>query len=542
MSFLPAKLKLSNSGVKHQIMVLVSVGILAMALISSFLTSWVTTKNARQRLISEGMHITSGFAEQSILAMLFESPDNAKDSAAAALSFPNVIHVSLHKPDGDLLLLEEANGVSQEFDDTRMTRVRRSKSQSPNLDEEQVEVLEGREHIHIRAPIYEPRADNEEFIFAGNDVPRKFLGFADVVLSKEELNAQRVTTIVQNSVVSIVLALLLLLVLHKVISRITTPLSELSTLMREQDSETETSRAEVTGPIEIQDIARAFNAMMDVLDERDLRLRNQNDGLENQVRARTRELVEARDAAIRASQHKSAFLANMSHELRTPLNAVLGYTNMVIEDIQDGELCQERCIDDLSRVENAGKHLLSMINNILDLAKIEAGRMDLEFDDVDIKQLLRQVEDTILPLVKSGQNQLKIQLSTDSSPLVMDPVKLRQILVNLLGNACKFTKSGTITLQVDHSEKALKCAVTDTGIGMNEEQLERIFTAFKQADMTTTKTFGGTGLGLTISQRLCALMGTDIKVTSAMGEGSCFYFTIPLPMQEHQPEEEALAS
>ena len=527
---------------RRQIMILVSVGILVLALVSSLITAWVNSENERDQLVRQSLQLTEGFAEQSVLAMLFESAENAQDSAAATLSFPNVVHVLLRKPDGGVLL-DKGGMFDGEFDSDEIRHEAMEELMHSNSPGDNAQLIhETSDYLYFCAPILERRPDSHAGIFVGSDDMSNRIGYAHVMVSKAALKAHRITTIVQNSAVSLALAVLMLLVLQKVISRITTPLSELSTLMREQDAETETSRVAVKGPIEIQDMARAFNAMMDVLDKRDLRLRNQNDTLENQVRARTRQLIDARDAAILASKHKSAFLANMSHELRTPMNAVLGYTSMVIEDMRAGTFHIEGCLDDLSRVDNAGKHLLSMINNILDLAKIEAGRMELELDTVDIRQLVRQVEDTVLPMITERNNKIELDVTTDDSTLVMDPVKLRQILVNLLSNATKFTEDGVITIKVEHNQDALHCAVIDNGVGMDDEQQQRIFRAFKQADMTTTKNFGGTGLGLTISQRLCTLMGGTIRVISAPGKGSCFYFTIPLPVQEHQEDEDTPVS
>ncbi len=528
----------------RQIMLLVSVGIFSLALITALLTAWVTSKNSRDQLVDQGLQLTESFAEQSVLALLFGSAENAEESVANTLSFPNVMHIALRTFDGKVLLHEGDHSA----DIVKALNMSAQLKTNINGDDEVIvtETIlfsETDDHICFRSPVFERRFNNDEIgVIVGDVQEPNLLGYADIIISKAALNAQRTTTILQNTGVSVVLAILILFVLQKVLSRVTTPLSELSTLMREQDAEKETSRVAVKGPIEIQDMARAFNIMMDVIDERDLRLRNQNDDLENQVKVRTRELLEARDRAIQASKHKSAFLANMSHELRTPMNAVLGYTSMVIEDVRGGSFDPNDCINDLNRVENAGQHLLSMINNILDLAKIEAGRMELECDMVELKQLARQVEDTVFPLIKSKHNQFQKEVITDGSPLWMDPVKLRQILVNLLSNAAKFTESGVITLKIEHKEDALFCSVTDTGIGMDEEQQQRIFKAFKQADMTTTKNFGGTGLGLTISQRLCTLMGGVIEVQSKLGEGSVLYFTIPLPLQEHQEEDEAQAS
>jgi len=525
-------------GFKHQIMLLVSVGILLLALVSALLTAWVTAKNSRDYLVEQGLQLTESFAEQSVLALLFGSAENAEDVVASTLSFPNVMHVALLTQEGRVLLHEGDHSFDAKKNPDAIKGNRRGNSLQGSK-RGTVLFSETHDYLSFRSPIFERRLDERIGVIVSDKQPENLLGFADVSISKAALNSQRVTTVVQNIGVSFVLAILILLVLKKILSRITTPLSELSNLMREQDAETETSRVVVKGPIEIQDMARAFNAMMDVLDERDLRLKNQNDDLENQVRVRTLELVGARDAAIQASKHKSAFLANMSHELRTPMNAVLGYTGMVIEDARDGSFNVDSCISDLNRVENAGKHLLSMINNILDLAKIEAGRMELECDRVDINELARQVEDTVLPLIKNGQNKFEADVTSDGSILWMDQVKLRQILVNLLSNAAKFTEAGTITLKIEHSVDALFCSVIDTGIGMDEEQQQRIFRAFKQADMTTTKNFGGTGLGLTISQRLCALMGGNIEVQSAPEKGSVLYFTLPLPLQEHQEAADA---
>ena len=490
-------------------------------------------------MVDQGLQLTESFAEQSVLALLFGSAENVEESVVNTLSFPNVMHVQLISFDGKTLLHEGDHSADGE----KKERKTRRGGQTKLAVTKTVLFSETDSYIYFRSPVLERRFNDDEIgVIVGDVQEPNLLGYADIIISKAALNAQRTTTILQNTGVSVVLAILILFVLQKVLSRVTTPLSELSTLMREQDAEKETSRVVVRGPIEIQDMARAFNIMMDVIDERDLRLRNQNDDLENQVKVRTRELLEARDRAIQASKHKSAFLANMSHELRTPMNAVLGYTSMVIEDVRGGSFDPNDCINDLNRVENAGQHLLSMINNILDLAKIEAGRMELECDMVELKQLARQVEDTVFPLIKSKHNQFQKEVITDGSPLWMDPVKLRQILVNLLSNAAKFTESGVITLKIEHKEDALFCSVTDTGIGMDEEQQQRIFKAFKQADMTTTKNFGGTGLGLTISQRLCTLMGGVIEVQSKLGEGSVLYFTIPLPLQEHQEEDEAQAS
>ncbi|MCO4745717.1 MAG: response regulator [Proteobacteria bacterium] len=244
------------------------------------------------------------------------------------------------------------------------------------------------------------------------------------------------------------------------------------------------------------------------------------------------ELTEARDQALDASRAKSSFLANMSHELRTPLNAILGYSEMLSEEAEDIE--RPDMVDDLSRIHGAGKHLLALINGILDLSKIEAGRMELYIETVQVSRLVDDVIQTIQPLATKSNSRLKVQISSEISTMRSDLTKVRQTLFNLLSNACKFTENGEIGLQVtsEPSEDPeepnfVVFRVTDTGIGMSKKQMERLFQDFTQADSSTTRKYGGTGLGLAISQRFARMMGGDIEVESAKGVGSTFIMRLP---------------
>ena len=234
-----------------------------------------------------------------------------------------------------------------------------------------------------------------------------------------------------------------------------------------------------------------------------------------------RQLKRARDEALEASRAKSRFLANMSHELRTPLNAVIGYSEMLLEDSDDDT---SQFSTDLERIRSAGKHLLTLINDILELSKIEARRMSIHTEPFELRPLCEEVIDTIAPLIEESGNELILQLPDESTTMVSDPTKVRQILFNLLGNAAKFTEDGTVRLTVLEDEKADKIVfvVEDTGIGMNEEQLDRVFDAFQQADTSTTRQFGGTGLGLTITDHFCTLLDGSIDVESEQGEGTTF--------------------
>ncbi|MDP1526787.1 MAG: ATP-binding protein [Rhodocyclaceae bacterium] len=337
---------------------------------------------------------------------------------------------------------------------------------------------------------------------------------------------------------------LLLFLSFLVARRIVRPVAMLEATARALHGGELGARMAMTGPSEVVEVAKAFNAMADSVQaytkklEAEIKahqraealLQESREGLEALVEERTQALTIAKETAEKANRAKSTFLANMSHELRTPMNAIMGMTDLALRHTEDPKLQ-----DQLSKVLQASRHLLAVINDILDISKIEADRLTLEAVSFKFGEVL----ENLMSLTGHRASEKKLKLLLDLTPeinhlaLLGDPLRLGQILLNLTGNALKFTEHGSITVRTrlleNHPDSVfLRIEVADTGIGITQENQRHLFTAFEQADGSMTRKYGGTGLGLAISKRLAKLMGGEIGVDSTPGQGSTFWFTVRL--------------
>ncbi len=369
------------------------------------------------------------------------------------------------------------------------------------------QLMHGAEYHNAKARIMEPI--------------QTFLDMIDARTARElEGLREEGLLLVRKAVLVMALAVGLLLIGYWLIHRrVLGPVRRLATAAARIEKGDYSEQIHAVGRDELAQLSHAFDQM--------------SLSIEQDIAGRRRtaaELAEARQHAETANRAKSAFLANMSHELRTPMNAIIGYSEMLLEEFEeDDEL--EGFRGDVGKIHAAGQHLLALISDILDLSKIEAGRMDLFLERFDARKMLDEVAATVGPMVGKNGNMFRFEGSEDLGAMRADLTKVRQCLFNLISNAAKFTTDGTITLKAvrkpGESGDRLVFQVTDTGIGIPEDKLDQIFEEFSQADSSTTRHYGGTGLGLPISRRFCEMMGGELSASSRLGEGSTF--TIELP-------------
>lgn len=494
-------------------LILMTTVVAAAALLLSSVVFWVYESVVYlETLRQESQTIARMLADSSAAAATFHDKTAARDTATTLRAEPRAVKACFYDMDGSILASYSRSGIQEACPEA--SRVRTSRFTMHEL--------------LVTQPIE----------FNGDTVGSLYLEVDLAEMYKMWLRYGIISVIV------LCLATVFAMVLSSRLQRtISEPILHLAKVASEVSGGGNYSlRAIKVWEDETGQLIDQFNGMMETVNERDQQLKCAQDELELRVEERTQSLlkeiaerkaveqslVNAKLAAEAANTAKSSFLANMSHELRTPLNAILGYGEMLEEDAKIAG--NDSAVKDLDRILFAGRHLLELINDVLDISKIEAGSLQLNLESMHSDEITQEVSATIEPLARRNNNRFEVKMSA-SGFIRVDVIKFRQSLLNLLSNACKFTENGTVTLMVERvakdSRKFICWHVQDTGIGIAPEDTKLLFQPFTQVDDSATRRHGGTGLGLAISQRLCKLMGGNITVDSALGKGSTFTVWLP---------------
>jgi two-component system sensor histidine kinase BarA len=509
----------TQSSFRYQLLLFTALGSVIFSLVTSLLIALLVSGMAKEYMTSNGIQVATGLSEQSTLAVLTESSENAEAAVEKVRQFPEITGAKIVLASGVVLIQQGDFELSTDL------------SQLSKVEESQL-LFENDTYWLFAAPILIIESDQgEEDEFAlesedGENAEVQLMGYSIVKMSKDTLSTANRLIVTYALIVGGVAVLIFTIVANYGLSKLTQPLLNLAQVMLDAEKTGEHLRAGIDGPREVQKMAHAYNGMMEVLDAQDEELRLHRDQLEAEVDIRTRELIEARDTALTANRHKSEFLANMTHELRTPIQAIVGYVDLVQEELELEGLVELQ--EDLDKVTNNSKRLLSLINSVLDFAKVEAGKMDVNPEKISTSIIVGNVKETVLPLVLKNHNELKLVGADLNLDMFVDREKLEQVLVNLLTNACKFTNEGVLTFETVLEDKSVRFSVVDNGIGIEESHVKSIFEEFQQVDGSQSRQFQGTGLGLAICKRFCELLGAEIGVVSTLGEGSTFFVKVPL--------------
>lgn len=500
----------------------------ALAIIAAFAYSYMASTMITRIYESEGIQATQNFARLSELSLLYDSGENAKEAALATLDFPSIKHVAIISAENTILL-----------DEGETNEKIMSSLQGDQWNGNSARLFSSNKATwQIAAPVFTNYNDdqNPDLVFDEEAVEETYLGYVAVQIDTSEVRSFQLEIFVRNLVVGLFYGLAFAVVLNLTLRRLLKPMKALTNVMQETtDGDYKSSEIDKDASLEVVQIADVYNQMISKLAERDHKLRGQKDLLETEVALRTSELVQARDTALEANRHKSEFLANITHELRTPLQSILGYSEVVKEMLEDEGIYD--CDQDIEKITHNADHLLTLINSILDISKIEAGKMDISNQNINIKSLLDRAVDTVVPLIEKNNNRLEVNADDAEQDILIDEKKLFQILLNLLSNAAKFTSDGVITLSASIDAEQLLISVSDTGIGISKEQQEIIFEPFRQIDGSETRQFFGTGLGLSITMHFTELLGGTISLESESDKGSCFTVSIPRLAQSNNNME-----
>lgn len=502
-------LRFKRTTFRRQLAILFGVGVLGVSLLAAFATSWQGSRQLYSSKLDNGLRITQTLSTQSRLALAFGSTDNVAEALETAAAFPDVTRIEIRHVDGRILF-EKGSAIVGEV-----------ATNLPNSSRRPYLLAENSAGWRFVAPVWSLSGPDSQFeVTERKDI---LLGFVIIDQSKSTLKTLVREVFVVNFAAGLAFALIFGIGLRFLARRLIRPLANLSATMARAEKGESGLRADISGPQDLAEMAHAFNSMMVALEQREQELRS------------------ARDSALRFAKLKSDFAATVSHEIRTPLNGVIGTLDM----LKLGKLNNEQQ-ELLGLAWESSQYLLELINNILDFSRLEAGRMGVDACDFALQPLI----DGVIGMFHTQAAGKGLEVTATVAPEVPkilngDPARIRQILINLIGNAVKFTGQGSVTLTVETVKdgEVLQFSVRDTGIGIAEEHQSVIFDSFTQADTSTTRRYGGSGLGLSICKQITHLLGGEIGVDGRPGQGSLFWFTIPCvtgrPVSLQRPEAEA---
>jgi signal transduction histidine kinase/DNA-binding response OmpR family regulator len=518
-------------GIRRRVMLVAVVPAAAIAALLAFYFVSAQISDLEERLEDRGMAMVRSLAPASEFGVFSGNTTVLRSLATSALREADVRAVRITRQNGIVI-----TAVGPEFKELELPGTRKdSILVIPSRDEQS---------IVFRAPVLQSEMEISDFPDVETEIATKAtartpttIGWVSVEMSKEATLRQQRSVLVQSSTITIVGLILSLIAALRMGRSIIQPVEQLTNAVERLEQGELSTRADTGADAELLALEKGINAMAKALQAAQENLQDEVHQATAELRTalielerKNSELDVERSKAENANQSKSQFLANMSHELRTPLNAIIGYSEMLEEEAEQAG--HRAYIPDLQKVNSAGKHLLALINDVLDLSKVEAGKMTLYLETAEIPSVLKYTASTIRPLVARNDNELVLDYAPDIGSMRMDVTKVRQVLFNLLSNASKFTEHGTITLSAKRIEMSgrdwVEFKVSDTGIGMSAEQMDHLFEAFSQADASITRKYGGTGLGLTLCKRFSEIMGGEISVRSQPGEGSIFVMLLPV--------------
>jgi signal transduction histidine kinase len=479
---------------KIKSIVLISTALALILSSCSFL--WLAWYSLRDSVRLDAIGLAEAIGNNCSAALLFNDATSAREIIGALASDPRILDASIFRKDGAMLAHYENKGA-----------------QAPKEP-----LLFQPEGFHFQ----------KEYLTVSRDITldRELIGNMHIRIG---LNSLR-SLFMKVATIMIAIAGCVLFFTFLVSSRlqrlVSKPVLDLAQTVRSITANKNYSlRAKKTAQDEVGILIDGFNEMLEQIRQRDDALSRHS----AQVSSINAQLSVAIIEAKQASKTKSNFLANMSHEFRTPLNAIIGYSELLKEEMQESDSVDY--IEDIDRIHKAAMHLLSLINDILDLSKIEAGKMDIHIEPFEVRQLIDEVLSTTRELVEKNANMLVLEYNGNPGAMKTDPVKLKQVLMNLITNSGKFTHSGRVTLEITryaaNNREWLRMRVKDTGIGISPENQKKLFQIFTQADSSTTRKYGGTGLGLAICRRFVTMLGGRITVESTPGKGSTFQLELP---------------